>query len=210
MAKITVTPDQWAAIATEIINLGHYIGVSPDMVAKMVDFESAGTWNPKIKNPNSSARGIFQWIDAAARDLGYTNSLELVEQNPTIIDQLKLARKWFLRAGSFRNDHDFAMANFLPAARGKPINTPLVDISVQAAKANPDIKITGDYTRKILSRKLPAGLKRALSQRGASGWLAMAGLVFAALFFSATVSCQLRIEKEDVTTIKPLFFNDKK
>jgi hypothetical protein len=52
----------------------------------LVSYESG--FNPKIKNPESSARGLIQWIDSRARELGYSGSADLVARHPTVESQL--------------------------------------------------------------------------------------------------------------------------
>lgn len=62
------------------------LGVDPSWLYALVASESS--FNPNAKNASSSARGLIQWIDSRARDLGYSGSLDLVQQNPSVEEQL--------------------------------------------------------------------------------------------------------------------------
>lgn len=126
-----------------------------DWLAAVINFETAGTWDPKISNPNSSARGLIQFMDTTARDLGYASSIDLVTKHPTIESQLKgPVLKYFLKfRPPFRTKQDLYFSVFLPKYRRAPMDTVIYseDKKKQAAfqKANPGIKTVGDYYRKL-------------------------------------------------------------
>jgi len=131
------------------------LGVRPDWLAAVINFETAGTWNPQIKNPHSSARGLIQFIDATAKDLGYASALDLVQKHPTIESQLKgPVLKYFLRqGGKFGTKQELWFAVFLPKYKKAPLDTVIFaeDLAKQAAfrRANPGIKTVGDYYHKL-------------------------------------------------------------
>lgn len=119
----------------------------PDWLIDIIRFETAGTFDPKIKNPNSSGRGLLQFIDATARELGYVNSADLVNRNSTFIKQLKgPVYDYLQRYSPFPTEYKLYISVFYPAYRNRPQNT-LLPAYVQ--KANPGIKTTGDYYKKI-------------------------------------------------------------
>lgn len=120
-----------------------------------LNFESR--FRPSVKNPHSSARGIMQWTNDRARDLGYRDSLELVTQNPTVSQQLDMVRKDLKRYKPFPTFQSLAMAVFLPAYRYKDADTELPD---WAQSVNAGIKTVGDYVRKA-ARAASGGIEVA-------------------------------------------------
>lgn len=137
--------------------------IPADWVAAVINFETAGTWNPAAANPNSSARGLIQFLDQTAKNLGYTSALDLVAKHPTIESQLKgPVLKYFKQFGPFRNKQELYFAVFLPKYRRAPLDTVIFsdDAKKQAAfqKANPGIKTVGDYYRKLEAKF--AGFKK--------------------------------------------------
>lgn len=102
---------------------------NPEWLIDLVKFETAGTFSPKIKNPLSSGRGLIQFMDSTAIGLGYANSLDLVEKNPTITEQLMGPVYDYLRPYSpFNDEFQLYMAVFFPAARNYSEYTPFSTI----------------------------------------------------------------------------------
>lgn len=124
----------------KLLSISEELDIDPNVLYSLLDFESG--FNPKIKNPQSSARGIMQWIDARAKDLGFSDSLDLVEKNPTISDQLDIVRKDFKRFGKFEDRQALYMALFYPKYMRVPPSTEFPP-NVQAV--NKPIKTVQDY-----------------------------------------------------------------
>lgn len=125
---------------------------------KLIDFETAHTWNPLIKNKNSSARGLLQFTDKTARSLGYKDSLDLVTKNNSIESQLYFPiLKYLSRFKPFTTKQSLYMSVFYPDAKQWPLNKQFPD-TVQAV--NPGIKTVQDYINKVENKKttLSAGL----------------------------------------------------
>ena len=92
------------------------LGVKYSWLWKLINFESR--WNPQAKNPYSSARGLIQFIDSTARNLGYKNSLDLVTKHPTITSQLRTPVYNYLKQFKpFPTKQSLYMAVFYPKAR---------------------------------------------------------------------------------------------
>lgn len=124
------------------------LGVSPLKLKYLIEFESK--WNPLIKNPYSSARGLIQFVDKTARGLGYSSSLDLVNKNPSRVEQLLgPVYNYLKKYKPFINDQSLFMAVFYPVARYWPGNK-LFPSYVQ--KVNPGIKTPNDYVRKVYVR----------------------------------------------------------
>lgn len=129
------------------------IGVDPSWLAGLIEFESGGRWDPAIRNPYSSARGLLQWLDATARGLGYASSLDLVSRNPTIDAQLRGPVVAYLAPlGPFPSLQSLAMAVFYPAFRTAPADT-VFPSNVRAA--NPGIRTVADYVSKVAAKIVP-------------------------------------------------------
>ena len=126
----------------EILNsVAADIGVLPLDLYNLIYFESK--FNPTAKNINSSARGILQFIDSTARDLGYENSLDLVTKNPTIEQQLNSpVRDYLNKYKPYPTLQSLHMAVFYPAAQYWP---PDKKFPANVTLSNPGIKTPADY-----------------------------------------------------------------
>lgn len=122
-----------------------FLGVTYKSLYSLIKFESG--FDPFAKNPRSSARGLIQFIDATARNLGYKNSLDLVNKNPTIESQLLGPVFLYLKQFKpFKNDQSLFLSVFYPRARNWP-SFKLFPENVR--KSNPGINTPGDYVRKV-------------------------------------------------------------
>lgn len=129
------------------------LGISPELLSKEIDFESAGTWNPTIKNPkpDSTARGLIQFTDETARDLGYKDSMDLVSKNPTVTGQLKGPVLTYLKGkmGKHKTAQGLMMGVLYPKARAVSPDTLLPE---RVRKWNPGINTVQDYMENVNKR----------------------------------------------------------
>ncbi len=124
------------------------LGVSPTKLKYLIEFESK--WNPKIKNPYSSARGLIQFLNKTARGLGYSNSLDLVQKHPTREGQLLgPVYNYLKKFKPFTNDQSLFMAVFYPRARYWPTNK---EFPTNVQRVNLGVRTPGDYMRKVYTR----------------------------------------------------------
>jgi hypothetical protein len=170
-----------------LIDVAGKLSVPVDWLAAVINFETAGTWDPMKKNPNSSARGLIQFLDATAQQLGYRNSLDLVTRHNTIASQLrgpvlKYFQQWREPA---RHKQDFYFRVFLPAYRHAPLDTVIYNgepaKQAKFRKANPGIVTVGDYFRKLESRF--ARFKASPGGAGVIIGLAVLGFFLGRVFF---------------------------
>lgn len=141
----------------QLLNEAAYsVGVSPQILYKMIAFESS--WNPNAKNPKSSARGLLQWIDSTAVRMGFSSSQALVNRNPTIESQLKLIPAYLKMYAPYSSDYEFVLSNFLPAYRKYSPHTPILSLpnGAKYQKANPRIKELNDYYKMVMKMKIPS------------------------------------------------------
>lgn len=131
-----------------LYDIAYKLGTDPKWLYTLINFESG--WKPKIKNPLSSARGLIQFVNKTAKGLGYKDSLDLVNKNPTISSQLKNPVYRYLKQyRPFPTDQSLFMSVFYPKARywsPKKKFPPLV------MRYNPGIKTPSDYVRKVYKR----------------------------------------------------------
>lgn len=125
------------------------IGANSKQLYDLINFESK--WNPQAKNPNSSARGLIQFIDSTARGLGYPGgSAELISKHPTRISQLQGPVRQYLKPyGPFPTKQSLYMAVFYPVARTWSLTK---EFPAAVQKVNPGIKTVGDYVAYVEKR----------------------------------------------------------
>ena len=145
---ISTSDTRYAAIA----DVASQVGTRPEWLSRQIAFESG--YDPLIKNPNSSARGLIQLTDIAAKELGYSSSENAIAKYPGFELQMYGIVKPYLQsvADRFPNPTDPAdpfpteisqyMGIFLPAYRFRTVDTVLPQW-VQAA--NPGIRTIQNY-----------------------------------------------------------------
>jgi tape measure domain-containing protein len=67
-------------------------GMNPDHLLNVMAVETSGTFSPSIKNPNSSASGLIQFMDSTAKQLGTTTA---AIRAMSATQQLDLVFKYF-------------------------------------------------------------------------------------------------------------------
>lgn len=160
-----------AVSVTEVLkDISAKLGTDPGWLSRLIEFESG--WNPQAKNPRSSARGLLQFTDATARNLGYADSQDLVNQNPTIIDQLKGPVYNYLKMyAPLDSDSKLFMAVFYPRGMNWSLDREFPDY---VQKNNPGIVTVRDYIRKVYRQPDPWGITIAV--------IAIAGVFIYSLF----------------------------
>lgn len=86
----------------------------------IMDYETRGTFSPRIKNPKGTASGLIQFTAATARSLG-TSTQALRRMNQ--VQQLKYVERYFRRMEKEETDYgnviDIALTIFYPKAVGR-------------------------------------------------------------------------------------------
>lgn len=119
------------------------LGVPSSDLYNLIQFESG--WNPKASSSLSSAKGLIQFTNGTAKDLGFKDSSDLIKKAPTISDQLTLVERYLMQYAPFSNTQSLFMSVFYPAARNWPISRSFPE-SIQ--RVNPGVVTVGDYMRK--------------------------------------------------------------
>ena len=94
------------------------LGINPNWLMAIMNWESARTFSPSVKNPKSTATGLIQFMDFTAKDLGTT-----VEQlaRTSAVEQLDWVYKYYARYRSkLKSYTDLYLTTFYPVAVGKP------------------------------------------------------------------------------------------
>lgn len=181
-----------------LVEVAASLGLPVDSLAALIDFETAGSWSPTIRNPYSTARGLLQFVDATARGLGYLDSSDLIARHPTVASQLRgPVRAYLAQFAPFATDAALAMSVFYPAARTWSEDTPF-PASVQ--RVNPGIKTVGDYVSRVRGRldavRLALGQLAVRVGTGAAkagpGLAVVAGLGIAGLLAAMAVAASSR------------------
>jgi hypothetical protein len=83
----------------QVQTIAQRLGVDPNHLMAVISFETGGTFNPASKNPYSTAIGLFQMTDKAARDMGYNSAAEWYRANPTPEKQLEQLEQYLRMKG---------------------------------------------------------------------------------------------------------------
>jgi len=118
------------------------LGTKPDYLLDAMAFETAGTFDPAIKAPTSSATGLIQFLESTAEGLG-TSTAELATMNRT--QQMKYVAD-YLRpfAGRLHDYGSVYMAIHYPKAVGKEDSYGLYMRGSKAYTANKGLDTDGD------------------------------------------------------------------
>lgn len=150
-----------AAIITDVANR---IGTNPAWLDALINFETAGTYDPKIENRlDPEAKGLIQFRDEAAKDLGFSDSADLVNSLPDFESQMYNAVLPYLQMrakayGPLTSQHSLYMAVFYPKYIPLPADT-LFPANVRAA--NPGINSPQDYINFVNKRLKTSALRVA-------------------------------------------------
>lgn len=125
------------------------IGTRPEWLDALINFETAGTYDTMIANPNSTAKGLIQFTNAAAADLGMKDSLTLVTTYPDFASQMFNAVVPYFKMKARQNDivsymnkQALYMAVFYPAYWDAPLSKPFPSSVILK---NPGINTPQDY-----------------------------------------------------------------
>ncbi len=152
-----------APFIAKVQEISTKLGINPNWLMAIMNWESARTFSPSVKNPYSTATGLIQFMRATAIDLGTT-----VEQlaRMSAIEQLDWVYKYYARYRSKLNSYtDLYLTTFYPVAVGKPSNFILgtSDYRIKAiAQSNPafdvnkDLQITKGEIEQVMLRKIPS------------------------------------------------------
>lgn len=104
----------------KIYEMADSLGTKAEYLMAVFHVETCGTFSPSIRNKNTGATGLIQFLNSTAKYYG-TNTLELAKM--TDIEQLEYVFKYFKKIKQYRGElstlEDVYMAVHYPAAVGK-------------------------------------------------------------------------------------------
>lgn len=134
------------------------LSIPYEWLYNLIRFESAGTFDPFVKNPYSSARGLIQIIDSTAKLAFGVDSLTLSNRYPTFESYMdNVVYPYLKRYAPYPTKQSLYMQIFLPSMRNVPPNTP---IPARYQSVNAGIITVQDYIDHA-DRKLSATVKDA-------------------------------------------------
>lgn len=151
--------------------LASKLNINPTHLMILINFETGGTFDPNIKSPVSSARGLIQVLDGTAKGLvdkngkEIKNSNHLIEIYPTIHDQLEVPNKnnkyggpvyqYFSKLKPKKDDlYDLIACNFYPYSRNKNG----YEFNSKVKKANGGLKNVEEYVVLAIQRAKEKGI----------------------------------------------------
>lgn len=150
------------ARAQKIMEIAGKLGMQPQWLDGVIALESS--YNPKAMNPTpynlarvkqygdapKYARGLIQFIDETAQELGFEGSRDLIEKLPDFGSQMDGAvYPYFRKKMPFTSEQDVYMSVFYPKYRKVAPDTAFPD-SVTAV--NPGIRTPADYIALVNKR----------------------------------------------------------
>lgn len=145
--------------ADKISEIAYAVGARPSLLDALINFETAGTYDPLIENPNrdSTAIGLIQINDPTAKDLFGMSAKALVSRYPdfnsqmdnVVLPYLQQRKKVYNAGAPLFSRYDLYMAVFYPAYMNKDPDTPFPE---NVKKMNPGINSPADYARFVDQR----------------------------------------------------------
>lgn len=129
---------------TQVQKVSQDFGFDPNDLLRVIEFETAKSWSPSIKNPNSTATGLIQFLESTAKSLG-TSTSELAKMSRA--DQMPFVAKYLAPyKGKLKNFGDIYMAVHWPAGVGKSETYVMYEKGSKEYSANKNLDTNGDGT----------------------------------------------------------------
>jgi hypothetical protein len=138
-----------------------------EWLCNLINFESAKTFSPSVKNPTSSASGLIQFMETTAKGLGTTTSAlrsmtfqqqlvyvdKYIWENNVIFKKIKDGNGRIISKKAPENytEADLYMMIFYPKFVGKPLNTRFPS---WVTNSNPGIYTKEDYFKLARDRAI--------------------------------------------------------
>lgn len=155
--------------ATKLSKIANSLNIPFEWLVNLINFESAGTFSPKVKNPTSSASGLIQFMATTARAYGTTTA---TLRGMTFSQQLDYVEKYLKDMPGFKSGKapanftqlDLFMGIFYPSAMYKGTG---YTFNATVQKANPGIKTAGDYFKYAKEKAIFPDVPNTLDQYNA-------------------------------------------
>ena len=128
----------------EVNAVSNRLGINPNDLIAIMSFETVGTFMPSIKNPESTATGLIQFLEDTAEGLG-TSTGELSQMSR--LEQMAYVEAYLKPyKGRVKNLGDIYMAVHWPAAIGKDGSYVMYKKGSKAYDKNRTLDVSGDGT----------------------------------------------------------------
>ena len=179
------------AFTSEVSRVSQSIGIEEDWLYQAIGFETAGTFDPAISAPTSSATGLIQFLESTAKGLG-TSTAELSRMSRA--EQMRFVEKYLEPfKGRINNFGDLYMAIHWPAGVGKDDSFVMYREGSPEYRANRGLDVNRDG---VITRG--EAVARAAAQRQFSGATAIPTREVTADEAGAIASRQLGLGVDDV------------
>ena len=155
------------ADARALESLARKYSIPPEWLANLINHESAGTFNPAVRNPSSGATGLIQFMPSTAKGLGTTTTalskLTFQQQLPWVekylFKTLKNLKAYSCTISSVAStckirpdmrEIDLYMAIFYPVSMFKPN----YQFPSNVVSANGGIRTPMDYYEKVMQHAI--------------------------------------------------------
>ncbi len=126
----------------KVLDIADRILIDPNFLMAIMSFESGATFSPAVKNKQSGATGLIQFMPATAKNLG--TSIAALEKM-TAEDQLDFVEKYFTpHKGKLLTIEDAYMAVLYPKGIGKGRDFVLFEKGTTKYKQNSGLDVNGD------------------------------------------------------------------
>lgn len=120
------------------------LGINPNDLLRVIEFETGKSFSPAVKSPNSSATGLIQFMGATAKDLGTTTEALAAM---TRAEQMDYVAKYLAPyKGKIKNFGDLYLAVHWPKAIGKDEAYVMYEQGSKEYTANKNLDTNGDGT----------------------------------------------------------------
>ena len=144
----------------KVFDICQVIGTDPDWLMACMAFESRYTFSPSVKNPQSTATGLIQFMEATAKGLGTTTD-KLAAM--TAVGQLDYVETYFWPyRGRLKTLSDVYMAILYPKAIGQPEDYPLFRVPSNAYAVNKGLD--GDRDGSVTKAEAAKAVQEALDR----------------------------------------------
>lgn len=158
-----------AAFKEKVLEVAHFLDISPDYLMACMAFETGEKFDSSVKNAaGSGATGLIQFMPSTARGLGTTTD---ALSKMSAVAQLEFVKKYFSPyRGKLNTLEDVYMAILYPAAVGKSPSHVLFHEGKKTYEQNKgfDRNSDGKITLKEISRKVQMMYEKGL-QPGYAG-----------------------------------------
>ena len=128
----------------EVVRVSEEVGVNPDQLISVIDFETIGSFSPSEKSKTSSGTGLIQFLEKTAKELGTTT--QKLSQMTRAEQMVYVGRYLAKYEGKIKNTGDIYMAVHWPRGVGESDDYVLYRKGSKEYRANSSLDKSNDGT----------------------------------------------------------------